>query len=176
MLTCKAVIPGDCSYLLGKREAEGPVELQLGGSDVAEMAQAAAIGAEWGYDEINLNVGCPSDRVKAGRFGACLMAEPRLVRDVVTGMRGAGGTMKTVRPGLLPDGRPPECRPPDGRPRMAGPRITGPQQRGSVSHRQDPVSPGDQVAFTADQRIAALEHVRRRQGVAGRHLQSTEDR
>lgn len=87
MLTCKAVIHGDREYLLGKDAVEGPVVLQLGGSDVAEMADAARIGEEWGYDEINMNVGCPSDRVKAGRFGACLMAEPELVRDVVAGMQ-----------------------------------------------------------------------------------------
>ncbi len=97
MLTCKAVIHGDRAYLLGKHEAEGPVVLQLGGSDVAEMVQAAAIGAEWGYDEINMNVGCPSDRVKAGRFGACLMAEPQLVRDVVAGMRAAVDVPITVK-------------------------------------------------------------------------------
>ena len=87
MLTCKAVIHGDREYLLGKDSQEGPVVLQLGGSEVATMAEAACIGEEWGYDEINMNVGCPSDRVKAGRFGACLMAEPELVRDVVSGMQ-----------------------------------------------------------------------------------------
>ena len=97
MLTCKAVIHGDRSYLLGKEAAEGPVVLQLGGSDVAEMAEAASIGAEWGYDEINMNVGCPSDRVQAGRFGACLMAEPHLVRDVVAGMRVAVDVPVTVK-------------------------------------------------------------------------------
>lgn len=89
MLTCKAVIHGDRQYLLGHDVDEGPVVLQLGGSDVGQMAEAAAIGAEWGYDEINMNVGCPSDRVQAGRFGACLMAEPELVRDVVRAMRQA---------------------------------------------------------------------------------------
>ena len=97
MLTCKAVIHGDRSYLLGKQAGDGPVVLQLGGSDVAEMAEAAAIGAQWGYDEINMNVGCPSDRVKAGRFGACLMAEPLLVRDVVAGMRAAVDIPVTVK-------------------------------------------------------------------------------
>lgn len=97
MLTCKAVIHGDRPYLLGHDASEGPVVLQLGGSDVAEMAEAAAIGAEWGYDEINMNVGCPSDRVQAGRFGACLMAEPQLVRDVVAGMRQAVDIPVTVK-------------------------------------------------------------------------------
>lgn len=97
MLTCKAVIHGDREYLLGKNPIEGPVVLQLGGSDVAEMAQAAHIGEEWGYDEINMNVGCPSDRVKAGRFGACLMAEPELVRDVVAGMQNKVDIPVTVK-------------------------------------------------------------------------------
>ncbi len=97
MLTCKAVIHGDRPYLLGRDASESPVVLQLGGSDVAEMAQAAAIGAEWGYEEINMNVGCPSDRVKAGRFGACLMAEPQLVRDVVAGMQQAVDIPVTVK-------------------------------------------------------------------------------
>jgi tRNA-dihydrouridine synthase A len=97
MLTCKAIIHGDREYLLGKGEVDGPVVLQLGGSDVAEMAQAAAIGEQWGYDEINMNVGCPSDRVKAGRFGACLMAEPELVRDVVAGMQAKVHVPVTVK-------------------------------------------------------------------------------
>lgn len=97
MLTCKAIIHGDREYLLGKNEIEGPVVLQLGGSDVAEMSEAAAIGEQWGYDEINMNVGCPSDRVKAGRFGACLMAEPELVRDVVAGMQAKVSIPVTVK-------------------------------------------------------------------------------
>jgi tRNA-dihydrouridine synthase A len=97
MLTCKAIIHGDREYLLGKNEVEGPVVLQLGGSDVSEMAEAAAIGEQWGYDEINMNVGCPSDRVKAGRFGACLMAEPELVRDVVAGMQAKVSIPVTVK-------------------------------------------------------------------------------
>lgn len=87
MLTGAAVIHGDRDYLLGKQNLEEPVVLQLGGSDPAEMATAAAIGETWGYQEINMNVGCPSDRVKAGRFGACLMAEAGLVRDVVSAMQ-----------------------------------------------------------------------------------------
>lgn len=89
MLTSAALIHGDRAYLLGKHASEDPVVLQLGGSDPVDMAKAAAIGQEWGYREINMNVGCPSDRVKAGRFGACLMAEPELVRDVVSAMQEA---------------------------------------------------------------------------------------
>ncbi|HRK63460.1 MAG TPA: tRNA-dihydrouridine synthase, partial [Terricaulis sp.] len=73
MLTADAVIHGDRARLLGFSEVEHPVALQLGGSDPAKMGEAARIGADFGYDEINLNIGCPSDRVQAGRFGACLM-------------------------------------------------------------------------------------------------------
>lgn len=87
MLTSAAVIHGDRDYLLGKHVEEGPVVLQLGGSDPEQMASAAVIGEQWGYQEININVGCPSDRVKAGRFGASLMAEPELVRDIVSAMQ-----------------------------------------------------------------------------------------
>src|ERR1700730_4391838 len=79
MLTTGAVIHGDRSRLLGFSPREHPVALQLGGSDPRQLAAAAGIGEDFGYDEINLNVGCPSDRVKDGRFGACLMAEPALV-------------------------------------------------------------------------------------------------
>lgn len=89
MLTSAAVIHGDREYLLGKHVDEGPVVLQLGGSDPEQMAAAAQVGEQWGYQEININVGCPSDRVKAGRFGACLMAEPTLVRDTVSAMQEA---------------------------------------------------------------------------------------
>ncbi|MGQ0533316.1 MAG: tRNA dihydrouridine(20/20a) synthase DusA [Caulobacteraceae bacterium] len=79
MLTADAIIHGDRQRLLGYSDAEHPVALQLGGSDPAKMAEAARIGAGFGYDEINLNIGCPSDRVQSGRFGACLMREPLLV-------------------------------------------------------------------------------------------------
>jgi tRNA-dihydrouridine synthase A len=79
MLTADAVIHGDRERLLGFSDVEHPVALQLGGSEPAKMAEAARIGAAFGYDEINLNIGCPSDRVQAGRFGACLMREPALV-------------------------------------------------------------------------------------------------
>jgi len=87
MLTSEAIIHGDRQYLLGKHDEEDPVVLQLGGSDPQQMATAAGIGEQWGYQEINMNVGCPSDRVKAGRFGACLMAEPELVGETVARMR-----------------------------------------------------------------------------------------
>jgi tRNA-dihydrouridine synthase A len=87
MLTTGAVIHGDRSRLLGFDPTEHPVALQLGGSDPRDLATAAKIGEDFGYGEINLNVGCPSDRVKDGRFGACLMAEPALVAACVEAMK-----------------------------------------------------------------------------------------
>ena len=87
MVTAEAVLHGKRDMLLGFSPEEHPVALQLGGSDPAKLAEAAAIGAGFGYDEINLNVGCPSDRVQEGRFGACLMAEPELVARCVAAMR-----------------------------------------------------------------------------------------
>jgi tRNA-dihydrouridine synthase A len=87
MLTTGAIIHGDRQRLLGFDASEHPVALQLGGSDARALATAAVIGEDFGYDEINLNVGCPSDRVKDGRFGACLMAEPELVAEGVAAMK-----------------------------------------------------------------------------------------
>lgn len=87
MVTTGAVIHGDRRRLLGFDASEHPVALQLGGSDPADLATSARIGEDFGYDEINLNVGCPSDRVKDGRFGACLMAEPALVAACVAAMK-----------------------------------------------------------------------------------------
>jgi tRNA-dihydrouridine synthase A len=87
MVTADAVLRGDRERLLGFAPDENPVVLQLGGSDPAKLAEAAAIGEGFGYDEINLNIGCPSDRVQEGRFGACLMAEPDLVAECVAAMR-----------------------------------------------------------------------------------------
>ncbi len=89
MVHAHAVLRGDRARLLEFHASEHPVALQLGGSEPHLLAQAARIGAEWGYDEINLNVGCPSDRVQAGRFGACLMREPTRVADCVAAMRAA---------------------------------------------------------------------------------------
>lgn len=97
MITAPAVIHGDRARLLGFDVAEHPVALQLGGSDPAELAQAARIGANCGYDEVNLNVGCPSDRVQSGRFGACLMREPALVADCIAAMRAACAVPVTVK-------------------------------------------------------------------------------
>ncbi len=86
MVHAQAVLHGNRERLLGFDPAEHPLALQLGGSDPQHLAAAAVIGAQWGYDEINLNIGCPSDRVQAGRFGACLMREPALVADGVAAM------------------------------------------------------------------------------------------
>jgi tRNA-dihydrouridine synthase A len=93
MLTADAIIHGDRERLLGFDDLEHPVALQLGGSDPAKIAEAARIGAAFGYDEINLNIGCPSDRVQAGRFGACLMREPDLVAALWSAAQGAAGAV-----------------------------------------------------------------------------------
>ena len=87
MVTAPAILHGDRTRLLGMNDIEHPVALQLGGSDPGALGEAAAIGETYGYDEINLNVGCPSDRVQEGRFGACLMAEPELVAACVAAMQ-----------------------------------------------------------------------------------------
>jgi tRNA-dihydrouridine synthase A len=97
MLTTGAILHGDRRRLLGFDASEHPVALQLGGSDPSDLATAAKIGEDFGYDEINLNVGCPSDRVKDGRFGACMMAEPALVADCVQAMKHAVRIPVTVK-------------------------------------------------------------------------------
>jgi tRNA-dihydrouridine synthase A len=97
MLTADAVVFGPRERLLGFDAFEHPLALQLGGADPVRLAQAARIGAEFGYDEINLNCGCPSDRVQSGRFGACLMREPALVGDCVAAMVGAVAIPVTVK-------------------------------------------------------------------------------
>lgn len=97
MVHAQAVRLGDRERLLGFDAVEHPVALQLGGSEPALLADAARIGAQWGYDEINLNVGCPSERVQAGRFGACLMKEPALVADCVAAMVAAVAVPVTVK-------------------------------------------------------------------------------
>lgn len=97
MMTAAALVHGDAERLLAFDETEHPVALQLGGADPVEMARAARIGTEYGYDEINLNIGCPSDRVQSGRFGACLMAEPKTVAECVSAMRAETGVAVTVK-------------------------------------------------------------------------------
>ncbi|HWU77382.1 MAG TPA: tRNA dihydrouridine(20/20a) synthase DusA [Rhodanobacter sp.] len=97
MVTSAALVRGGQVRLLEHSQQEHPLALQLGGSDPHELAQAARLGADAGYDEINLNVGCPSDRVQSGRFGACLMREPALVGDCVKAMRDAVSVPVTVK-------------------------------------------------------------------------------
>jgi tRNA-dihydrouridine synthase A len=110
MVTTGAILHGDAERHLRFDPAEHPVALQLGGSDPAQLAECARIGAEFGYDEINLNVGCPSDRVSAGRFGACLMAEPALVARGVAAMRAAVAVPVTVKCRIGIDGLPARSR------------------------------------------------------------------
>jgi tRNA-dihydrouridine synthase A len=108
MLTTGAVLHGDRRRLLGFDASEHPVALQLGGSDPRDLAASARIGEDFGYDEINLNVGCPSDRVKDGRFGACLMAEPELVSQGVGAMKQAVSIPVTVKCRIGIDDQDPE--------------------------------------------------------------------
>jgi tRNA-dihydrouridine synthase A len=108
MLTSGAILHGDRRRLLAFDESEHPVALQLGGSDSHDLAASAKIGEDFGYDEINLNVGCPSDRVKEGRFGACLMAEPELVAACVAAMKQAVAVPVTVKCRIGIDDQDPE--------------------------------------------------------------------
>ena len=108
MVTAEAIIRGDRARLLKFDPAEHPVALQLGGSEPKRLAEAARIGADMGYDEINLNVGCPSDRVQSGRFGACLMREPALVADCVAALRAAVSIPVTVKCRIGVDDQDPE--------------------------------------------------------------------
>jgi len=97
MVTAPAIVFGDRDRLLRFEPDEHPVALQIGGSEPAQLAEATRIGAGYGYDEINLNVGCPSDRVQSGKFGACLMLEPELVADCVEAMKAATHLPVTVK-------------------------------------------------------------------------------
>ncbi len=108
MVVADAVIHGVREKLLGFDDAEHPVALQLGGSDPHKLAEAARIGADFGYDEINLNVGCPSDRVQSGTFGACLMLTPELVAECVAAMKAAVSIPVTVKCRIGVDEQDPE--------------------------------------------------------------------
>jgi tRNA-dihydrouridine synthase A len=109
MLTTGAIIHGERHRLLGFDGSEHPVALQLGGSDARDLATSSKIGEDFGYDEINLNVGCPSDRVRDGRFGACLMAEPQLVAACVAAMKRAVKIPVTVKCRIGIDDQDPEA-------------------------------------------------------------------
>ena len=108
MITTGAVLHGERARLLAHDPAEHPVALQLGGCDPRHLAECARIAEAFGYDEVNLNVGCPSDRVQVGRFGACLMAEPALVGDCVAAMTGAVKLPVTVKCRIGIDDQDPE--------------------------------------------------------------------
>ena len=108
MVTTGAIIHGPRERLLGFSEVEHPVAMQLGGSDPADLATCAKIVADYGYDEINLNCGCPSDRVQNGRFGACLMREPQLVGECVAAMKAAVSLPVTVKCRIGVDDQEPE--------------------------------------------------------------------
>jgi tRNA-dihydrouridine synthase A len=108
MVTAQAILHGDRPRLLGFDPVEQPVALQLGGSDPAMLAKAARIGEDYGYDEINLNVGCPSDRVQSGRFGACLMLEPQLVAESMAAMIAAVSVPVTLKCRIGVDDQDPE--------------------------------------------------------------------
>lgn len=108
MVTAQAVIRGDRERLIGFDPVEHPVALQLGGNDPSLLAEAARIGADFGYDEINLNCGCPSDRVQGGAFGACLMREPALVGACVAAMKAAVSIPVTVKCRIGVDEQDPE--------------------------------------------------------------------
>ena len=97
MVTARAIIHGDREHLLGYNTQEHPLVLQTGGDNPEELARVAKIAEEWGYDEININVGCPSERVKSGNFGACLMLEPQRVADCVQAMTQACSIPVTVK-------------------------------------------------------------------------------
>jgi len=135
MITTGAILHGDRDRLLAYREEEHPVALQVGGSDPAALGQSAKIARDMGYDEINLNVGCPSDRVQEGRFGACLMAEPALVAECVAAMCETGLPV-TVK-----------CR--------IG--INGRESYDDLASFIDIVRGGGVGAFTVHARIAVLE-------------------
>ncbi len=113
MVTAPALVRGGALHLLDYNPQEHPVALQLGGSDPQELAQAARLGAEAGYDEINLNCGCPSDRVQSGTFGAVLMKEPERVADCVSAMREAVDVEVTVKCRIGVDDQDPEQVLPD---------------------------------------------------------------
>src|SRR5690606_441666 len=108
MIVADAIIHGDRDRLLGFDDAEHPVALQLGGSNPQKLAEAARIGEEFGYDEINLNVGCPSDRVQSGTFGACLMKTPQLVAECVAAIKATVRIPVTVKCRIGVDEQAPE--------------------------------------------------------------------
>jgi tRNA-dihydrouridine synthase A len=108
MVTTQAILRGDRARLLDFDAAEHPLALQIGGAEPQDMAECASIAEDWGYDEVNINVGCPSDRVQSGRFGACLMREPDLMADCVAAMRARVTIPVTVKCRIGVDDQVPE--------------------------------------------------------------------
>ncbi|MDA5629185.1 MULTISPECIES: tRNA dihydrouridine(20/20a) synthase DusA [Agrobacterium] len=113
MIVADAIIHGQRERLLGYHQQEHPVALQLGGSDPAKLAEAVRIAGDYGYDEINLNVGCPSDRVQSGTFGACLMREPDVVAQCISAMKAVAAVPVTVKCRIGVDDQEPETVLPD---------------------------------------------------------------
>ncbi|WP_261194050.1 tRNA dihydrouridine(20/20a) synthase DusA [Pseudoruegeria sp. SHC-113] len=124
MVTAPALVRGQARHLLAFNGEEHPVAVQLGGSEPAELAEATAMACEEGYDEVNLNVGCPSDRVQSGRFGAVLMTEPKLVADCVAAMIAASSVEVTVKCRIGVDDQTPEEVLPDFIDHMRGAGVT----------------------------------------------------
>ena len=120
MVVADAIIHGPRERLLSYSNAEHPVALQLGGSDAGKLTEAICIAADYGYDEINLNVGCPSDRVQSGTFGACLMRDPGHVADLVSAMKAVSSVPVTVKCRIGVDDQEPEAVLPDFLVRMVG--------------------------------------------------------
>ena len=141
MITAAAIVRGAAERLLAFDEAEHPVALQLGGNDPRELAAAARIGAAQGYDEINLNCGCPSDRVRSGRFGACLMGEPSLVAECVAALCEAVDVPVTVKCRIGIDPQP----------------VTGLDEYGFLSHFVSCVAQAGCRVFIVHARRAVLE-------------------
>ena len=152
MLTTGAVLHGDRARLLRFDPAEHPVALQLGGADPRALAAGARIGEDLGYDEINLNVGCPSDRVQSGRFGACLMAEPALVADCVAAMKAAVAIPVTVKCRIGIDEQDPEA----GARRLRAARSNGRRRRASSCMRARPGSRACRRRRTATSRRSTM--------------------
>ncbi|WP_084268368.1 tRNA dihydrouridine(20/20a) synthase DusA [Allorhizobium undicola] len=125
MVVADAIIHGKRNKLLDFHESEHPLALQLGGSDPVKLVEAVRIASDWGYDEINLNVGCPSDRVQAGTFGACLMREPQTVEACVTAMKKVSPVPVTVKCRIGVDEQEPEAVLPDFIDRMVGAGVDG---------------------------------------------------
>ncbi len=155
MVTADAVLRGDREKLLGFDPAEHPVALQLGGSEPAKLAEAARIGAEFGYDEINLNVGCPSDRVQSGAFGACLMRTPELVARCVAAMKGKVAVPVTVKCRIGVDDQDPE----EALDRLADAVLAAGAERASAMARQTMAAVKDILGF-----VRSPSPIREREG------------